>query len=115
MATFAHMEKEKMMNDRESLIALLDEARAKRREICYAHTDCNSCVFGEDGENCGDAMIADHLIANGVVLREKGEWIKQELTGCEPFYLCSVCEKIHDEDYNFCNNCGADMRKGENG
>ena len=61
-----------MDNIREKLVELLDEARAKRREICYAHTDCNSCVFGEEGENCGDKMIADHLLANGVTVQE---WI----------------------------------------
>ena len=60
------------MDIREKLVELLDEARAKRREICYAHTDCNSCVFGEEGENCGDKMIADHLLANGVTVQE---WI----------------------------------------
>lgn len=43
-----------------------------------------------------------------------GWWIKEELTGCEPYYLCSVCGKLHYRDYNFCNNCGAHMkRKGE--
>ncbi len=39
-----------------------------------------------------------------------GHWIKEHLLGCEPYYLCSVCGKLHDQDYNFCNNCGADMR-----
>lgn len=80
------------MTDREKLIAMMEEAYY-----------------------CSIEELADHLLANGVVVREKGEWEKQELTGCEPFYECSVCRKIHDQDYNFCNNCGADMRKGENG
>lgn len=103
------------MTDREKLIALLDEARAKRGEICYAHTDCNSCVFGEDGENCGDAMIADHLITNGVVVREKGEWVDDP-----EIWRCDKCLEWLDivqgtADMNYCPHCGADMREGENG
>ena len=54
-------------------------------------------------------QIADHLIANGVVAREKGEWDRSG--------YCSVCDfwTCYCGDYHFCPNCGADMRKGENG
>lgn len=38
-----------------------------------------------------------------------GKWKKEKLIGCEPYYLCSVCRKLHHQDYNFCNNCGAKM------
>ena len=41
-----------------------------------------------------------------------GQWIKKKLVMCEPYYLCSVCCKLHDQDYNFCNNCGAKMDGG---
>lgn len=69
-------------------------------------------------------VIADYLIANGVVVRENGEWIS--LTECaNAGVYCSVCnKKVWKEDYarcnrknklrsNFCPNCGADMRKGD--
>ena len=36
-----------------------------------------------------------------------GEWIKEHLIGCEPCYFCSLCGKLHDQDYNYCHNCGA--------
>lgn len=65
---------------------------------------------------------ADHLIANSVVVREKGDWIEDGYYG-NPF-VCSYCGhegcysgNYDDKDYyytNFCPNCGADMRKGEN-
>ena len=64
-------------------------------------------------------VIADHLIAGGVVVREKGEWIEDRYYG-NPF-VCSCCghegcysDNYDDKDYyptNFCPNCGADMRK----
>jgi hypothetical protein len=64
--------------------------------------------------------MATYLISNGVVVREKGEWenensrpktyIRRCTTCGGKAYFCGVgCS------YNFCPNCGADMRKGENG
>ena len=66
--------------------------------------------------------LADHLIANGVVVREKGEWLTDE----EDAYwgnsikrkYCSVCGKRPHFDRetgkyiltDFCHSCGADMR-----
>ena len=44
-----------------------------------------------------------------------GQWIRKKLVMCEPYYLCSVCGKLHDQDYNFCNNCGAKMDGDGNG
>lgn len=38
-----------------------------------------------------------------------GRWIKEQLSGYEPHYICSECGKLHHQDYNFCNNCGAKM------
>ena len=102
------------MTDREKLIELIQAA-------------VNGCSTYWAG------LIADHLIANGVVVREKGEWIPSEsdfddddtLFDVEEWcdWQCSMCrEDICYEDPmerrwlpNFCPNCGADMRKGENG
>ena len=58
---------------------------------------------------------AKDFIANGVVVREKGEWFYNHW--CE--FECSKCgtlsktEPVGEE--NFCPNCGADMRRRENG
>lgn len=55
----------------------------------------------------------DHLIANGVAVREKGEWVETE-----EGTICSECHEHPFEDgyyaianYNgdFCPNCGAKM------
>ena len=61
--------------------------------------------------------IAEALIANGVTVREKGEWIHQEHEEYGDLYRCSLCGVLH-MDYtgrgNFCPNCGAKM-DGEKG
>lgn len=106
------------MNDREKLLKLILEAD----DICEA-TDC---VYGDNCKYskctwCRHEMTADHLIANGVVVREKGEWVYAHW--CE--FKCSKCGALSKTEprgeENFCPNCGADMRaeeqnraKGEN-
>ena len=109
------------MTDREKLIALMVEAESLCAAIdCY---DGAVCEYAGEINGCA-AFRADHLIANGVVVREKGEWLHVCGKGRHAEYECSEC-KIHvcfDEKiggdipaYKLCPNCGADMRKGENG
>lgn len=52
--------------------------------------------------------------------RPHGEWIPKDVHNCWTRFECSVCgyyhQPVHDfgeskPDYNFCPNCGADMRK----
>lgn len=38
-----------------------------------------------------------------------GYWKKEKLVMCEPYYLCSICGKLHDQEYLYCNECGAKM------
>lgn len=46
--------------------------------------------------------------------RTQGEWIKWNFRTVGPLgdwdYKCSNCEKVYYGEYNFCPNCGADMR-----
>lgn len=58
-----------MLNDREKLIELILEAD----EVC-SQTDCLECKYQyKRKENtCGDVMLADYLIANGVAVQR---WI----------------------------------------
>ena len=91
-----------MMTDREKLAALIFTGQ----RLC-TNSLCHGCE-----------QLADHLIANGVVVREKGEWIIPTKIGGRAFNIphCSVCKGVPcgvDENTNFCPNCGADMRKGE--
>ena len=68
--------------------------------------DCGKCY----ANNCHIADIADHLIANGVTILDRGEWETQKY----PLTQCSECYRVrdfvHDHGWNFCPNCGADMR-----
>lgn len=104
------------MTDREKLWKLIADAQEK----CNAR-DCDACDY-RDKEACFSHLKVDHLIANGVVVREKGEWIEKEDWNVDDYYYtCSVCKEdfvtIDGEPMrsNFCPNCGSDMRKGENG
>ena len=56
-------------------------------------------------------LLLDHLLANGVVVREKGEWIWDKR---HSNYFCSRCGAYDITIPHFCSDCGADMRKGEN-
>ena len=61
---------------------------------------------------------ARDFIVNGVVVRKKGEWIRQEgawrmMESGENvnIHLCSCCGGyFQNAPYNFCPCCGADMR-----
>lgn len=103
------------MTDREKLIALI----AAAQDCPYDDGDMDSCAeckwFSDD--NCIAGMIADHLLANGAVVRERGKWIYKDTCGKNTGkFHCSVCDKIpkslNTED--FCPNCGADMRGAVN-
>lgn len=76
--------------------------------IVEAVPPCYSDVFA--------CRISDHLIANGVTVRERGRWIQDTPFAC----VCSVCNQeryglANDSGDNFCPNCGADMRGEEDG
>ena len=48
--------------------------------------------------------------------RPQGEWIKWNFKTFGAMgdweYKCSNCEKVYGGEYNFCPNCGADMKGG---
>lgn len=65
-------------------------------------------------------QIADYLIANNVVVREKGEW-EETLKNNVWWYRCSVCGGgVYDGVYKkhkcppYCFHCGADLRGDKN-
>jgi hypothetical protein len=102
------------MNDREKLIAWI-------RDVSKFHEEVKEkwILGGKQGERPSlIASIADHLLANGVVVREKGEWEIRVDDFDNEYMLCPVCrEEFYDGDNdtvdrtpNFCPNCGADMR-----
>lgn len=92
------------MTDREKLIALV-----KRAIIDWEYGDASE-------------KIADYLLANGVVVREKGEWDdsgRYKFADGSKAIRCPFCGAcINEEEYdlyvwNFCPYCGADMRKSQ--
>ena len=98
------------MNDREKLIAWI-------RGVSKFHEEAKEkwILGGKQGERPSlIESIADHLIANGVVVREKGEWILH-MDGSSTCKKCRMNTKYSwdfDNSFNFCPHCGADMRKG---
>lgn len=107
------------MTDREKLIALLVEAES----LCAAFDCFDGAVCEYAGEINGcTAFRADHLIANGVVVREKGEWQYTDDID-EDGNIQAYCSACGAGDKHatrmvgkvpYCWNCGADMRRGEN-
>lgn len=108
------------MTDREKLTAILANNATC---VTLGIDGCDVCPH-KYAKDCYTEALADHLIANGVVVREKGEW---DDTGRFLFadgslaIRCNLCgAALHQDEWetynwNFCPNCGADMRKGENG
>ena len=96
------------MDVREKLVELL-----KGSKLC-------SKRFDDQDSDRTIAIIADHLISNGVTVQECGYWVS--LTDCaNAGVYCSVChKKVYKEDYAWCNrknklrsdycpHCGAKM------
>ena len=58
---------------------------------------CKGCRFLKDCETCEEK------------LRPHGKWIFVS-RNC---WKCPCCQELTNEGKNFCPNCGADMRKGD--
>ena len=68
----------------------------------------HACTICTDEGKPTDSFYADCPLPD-VVERVHGEWING-ITG----YTCSACgEQEFTNRFNFCPNCGADMRKDE--
>lgn len=98
---------------KEKLIELLEDAD----QLCYA-MDCDDCLYGDE-RMCVRKLQVDHLIANGVTVREKGEWDDsgryQFMDGTKAIRCtecgCALTEIEYQKYfYNFCPVCGSDMR-----
>ena len=111
---------------RAKLMELVYAARVHADEECDKQEGCSRCPYDAQADMCQNGPIVDHLLANGVVVREKGEWVlgRVEPGYCTPGgnrpWICPKCGsviswRLDKPTENFCPNCGADMRKGENG
>ena len=59
--------------------------------------------------------LCDYLTTRPTITPEpvKGEWIKIRDGYDNDLYVCQRCAVMCHGSYNFCPNCGADMRKEE--
>ena len=97
---------------REKLIELLYDAHKKQDKICFAQKSCFVCELENGEHGCEAPFVVDYLIANGVVVREKGEWIPHN--DGRTRFMCSNCKsRNHPGGHLFCCVCGADMRGGQ--
>ena len=98
------------MDVREKLIELL------KTNACPAPFMCDpACRYYGFGD-CFPDRFADHLINNGVTVKEYGQWIYDFNLAGSNFYRCSVCDRqetlLEKEDiYEYCPfcHCGAKM------
>jgi len=79
--------------------------------------DCKELERGKHWDGHTEKDVTRLLSLPSADVREnvRGEWINRSLNIVYPVserYTCSVCG-IHAYSYNFCPNCGADMRGEE--
>ena len=80
------------------------------RLVKVLDTDCGY-VYEEEAEK-----VAKRLMRSGLIREEKPqkwEFLFNALDGT-PRYGCPVCKGLEDRKFNFCPNCGADMREEHN-
>lgn len=106
-----------MLNDKEKLIELMEEAR----NICRGrnYDDCKLCSGYGNGLPCIDHLIADHLIENDVTVQKKGEWKWEYIVAhgvAEKKAVCSLCG-VPNKQYKppYCPHCGAKMDAPKDG
>lgn len=83
-----------------------------REEAIYLLNNLRSVAEGKEDEAVDMAIEA---LSTKIIY---GEWQRvDEQSYFRKHYhkvCCSVCHKQGSEKYNYCPNCGADMRGGEN-
>lgn len=95
------------MTDKERLVELIWYTT----EACF-DADCAVCKYAKFTD-CREMYIADHLIANGVVVQKQGEWLPYP---SDMDMACSVCGMEYPKskmpkNVGYCPNCGAKMVK----
>ena len=97
------------MADREKLIELLEDVQRCGED----YTDYE--IYGmRIPDTVSNEKVANHLISHGVTVRERGRWEEYQVPH---IMCCSECDWATGEqsDFNFCPNCGADMREPPKG
>ena len=94
------------------------------RESCHLSSKFKTCeecneTYKSDDELCYYQCIAKKIITLGYRKVGQGKWIMVGNGNGRPIHWrCSVCGyetlDVANGDTNFCPNCGADMRGGDN-
>lgn len=89
-----------MTKEAEELLSKLDH---NLNDILFDLVDENETLEGQVNE------LREQVAR---LTENKGEWIYQE--GVTPYkWRCNKCEKMFKTDFNYCPNCGANMKGGE--
>lgn len=90
-----------------------------KAEICSDLRKLKYIHNGSYGASINEAIELIEGLAEPKLIK-KGEWEKEKgLNGCCSGYMasgiqCSICGEVYCEyigDYNFCPNCGAEMKR----
>ena len=80
---------------------------------------CNECPgFEKDdcfrlSDECRKRWLESVELPSAQSERKRGKWIKESLVTTNYLYKCSACKKYSRAMYDFCPNCGSDMRGEE--
>ena len=108
------------MNQEEVRQRLIDLALTEIECDKDGHGDCSRCEYRYADDECAkyySGIMVDFFIANGVTIREHGEWKEEteyyddEYSECNvrKVFACSVCGRTELRKQPYCN-CGSDMR-----
>lgn len=101
----------------ETFNKLIDNAPTIDFEKLGESLNCQIRAHYGSCDDCELSCPRNELIKLLGLARPHGEWIKWNFKTFGAMgdweYKCSNCEKVYGGEYNFCPNCGADMRKTE--
>ena len=96
--------------------------------VCFDREGCTKYYGPEIAANNVEKLCIHFVDRSRYVVREKGEWVgwhgDRRVSDDEygmpiyrhyHYFSCRKCGRRTAVRENFCPNCGADMRKGENG
>ena len=94
-----------MPNTREKLIELLLGRKEVVSEVCE-NTRCKTCQYEKYGFNCDKAILADHLIANGVTVWENLVAKQVVIDKKYGSTRCPSCNAVLGASSHYCWQCG---------
>ena len=75
--------------------------------------DCDILDYGKHWDGHTEKDLTRLLSLTSAEPRKKGKWIDKSDDIDVAWNYCSVCMEQAIDLYDFCPNCGADMREGE--